>query len=61
MKVNLWWINGTGMEEPYSKMEVTIKGSGRMIRSVDGAQLIGLIKKMGSMSKKMEFGMIMVN
>jgi hypothetical protein len=49
------------MEEPYSKMEVTIKGSGRMIRSVDGAQLIGLIKRLGSVSKKMEFGMIMVN
>jgi len=61
MKVSLLWISGTDMVEPYSKMEVIMWGTGRMIRSVDGAQLIDLIRKLGSMYKKREFGTIMAN
>jgi hypothetical protein len=61
MKVSLLWISGTGMVEPYSKMEVTMWGTGRMIRSADGAQLIDLIRKLGCMYKKREFGTIMAN
>ena len=49
------------MEEPYSKMEVIMSDSGRMIRNVDGVQLIKLIKRQVNIYKKMEFGMNMVN
>jgi hypothetical protein len=49
------------MVEPYSKMEVTMWGIGRMIRSADGAQHIELIRKLVCMSKKKVFGTIMAN
>ena len=50
-----------GLEGQFSKMEAIILVTGRMIRSADGVQLISLIRKLDFLSKKKEFGMIMVN
>ena len=50
-----------GMEEQFSKMEAIIKAFGKMIKNVDGVHHLEWIKRQDRISKKLEFGMKMVN